>query len=77
MDPNAIDLAGIPTTLAIIGVLVLTALALRYFNKKFPQVAARIKNSTPWMGWAEEATDEYEYLNATTRIPRHVYLNRW
>jgi len=58
MDPNAFDLAGIPTTLAIIGALVLIVSALRLIHKMQPNLAERIKDATPWMGWTEKETEQ-------------------
>lgn len=53
MDPNSFDITGIPTTLTIIAVCVMIVLALRHFNKKFPQVRSTIVDATPWMGWED------------------------
>ena len=72
MDPNRIDLAGLPTTFAIIGVVTLIVLALRYFNQKFPQVTDRIKDATPWMGWTEKPSEIY-----AIRKPINRPSNRW
>lgn len=73
MDPNRIDLAGLPTTFAIIGVVTVIVFALRYFNQKFPQVAEQIKAATPWMGWCEEVKPDYTVRHRNATRPN----NRW
>lgn len=80
MHDTDIDIAGIPTTLAIIAVMALIVLVLRYFNKKHPQALETFKDWTPWMGWVEDDDDEYYYQSHTVRyrIPRQTEnLNRW
>lgn len=51
MDQNQIDFAGLPTTLAVIGVVALIVIALKAVNRLFPEIAERFKAMTPWMGW--------------------------
>lgn len=75
MDPNRLDVSGIPTTLAIIGVLALIVLALKHFNKKFPQVRSTIVDATPWMGWEDtEPVDVREI--PVPASPYHDYARR-
>lgn len=72
MDPNRIDIAGLPTTFAIIGAVFLIVYTLRYFAKKNPELVERAKDATPWMGWSEP-----EQQLISTRRPINRHTNRW
>ena len=72
MDPNRIDLAGLPTTFAIIGVVTLIVLALRSSTQTFPQHADRNKDATPWMVRTEKPSEIYPI-----RKPINRPSNRW
>lgn len=74
MDPNKIDFAGLPTTLAIIGAVFLIVISLRTVNRLFPQLLIDFKNATPWMGWVEE--DDTEYVPTFVSTAFHS-PNRW
>jgi uncharacterized membrane protein YkgB len=70
---SAIDFSQLPKFLAILGVVTLIILVLKYINKKY-NWTSRIEAATPWMEWNYEEpadTDDYEYQNATTRYPRN------
>jgi hypothetical protein len=71
-DLNAIDMSGIPTTLAIIGAITLLVLALRWFNRTFPQVAETFKDMTPWMEWTEK-----EPVDIMAPSLQHPNYRRW
>lgn len=74
MDPNRIDFAGLPTTLAIIGAVTLIVIALKAVNRLFPEIVERFKDATPWMGWVEE--DDTEEIPPFVTRAFHP-INRW
>lgn len=61
MDTALYVLSPVIDTIALLAIVSLIVAACKRINKMFPQIAERIKDATPWMGWTETIEADYGY----------------